>query len=268
MQRVTADYRLIMKTLVASMLKVALPALCLLALGTHTGCGGSSTGSGGGGGTGSTTGTGVPEVCLQSANCATDDDCASGAHCNMAISPPRCEKLYCDGVGAPCSESVTCKNGLACDGAESRCCSFEGAACNKDEDCCADDINGSWVPETCASGLCAKACLPKGNDCEVNDDCCSGLECRPDLDGFNHCEKPAQCPTCKDWIDIAGTPDSDLCPDAQTYLADMKTCGCEFCPGECTSSANCDGSFPAAIGPCKTCLQSHCGAELAACAAH
>jgi hypothetical protein len=46
--------------------------------------------------------------CLDPASCVDTTDCPSGSRCNLVLSPPRCQRLYCGGAGTACSESELC----------------------------------------------------------------------------------------------------------------------------------------------------------------
>lgn len=56
----------------------------------------------------------VPTDCLEPANCVDTTDCPSGARCNTALSPPRCQTLFCGPAGSLCSEDGLCTQGLGC----------------------------------------------------------------------------------------------------------------------------------------------------------
>ena len=55
-----------------------------------------------------------PTPCLSGDACVADVDCPSGHHCNTALSPPKCQKLYCGKVGTRCSEAALCETGYEC----------------------------------------------------------------------------------------------------------------------------------------------------------
>jgi hypothetical protein len=56
----------------------------------------------------------TPDQCLVGIPCVTDDDCEAGQHCNTALTPPACEKLYCGTSGSICDEDPLCSPGLFC----------------------------------------------------------------------------------------------------------------------------------------------------------
>jgi hypothetical protein len=114
-----------------------------------------------------------PADCITQAVCAAASDCQQGERCNLTLSPPKCQKLYCAGDSQSCDPAqgdVLCQQGFRClDGAMPYCCEprCDGHVCGPDPHCgvascgdCATGVhcqegecidNRTWYDET--SGL-------------------------------------------------------------------------------------------------------------------
>lgn len=47
-------------------------------------------------------------MCLEAPNCVDNTDCGAGSRCNLALSPPVCQRVLCGGAGTTCSEDGLC----------------------------------------------------------------------------------------------------------------------------------------------------------------
>jgi hypothetical protein len=111
-------------------------------------------------------------------NCASDLDCVMGYHCNDALTPPRCQKLYCGANGTPCSETANCIAGFVCfDGVCYMGCQIpaewkydEGCdACQQDK-CCGKIV-------ACANDAPCKAAFECVNACYGSTDAGTSDQC-------------------------------------------------------------------------------------------
>lgn len=179
--------------------------------------------------------------------CVIDADCPPGHHCNEAISPPTCQKLYCGGFGSACSEDGLCL---------SRKC--------RDEQCVSDCSGLECGPdpkygETCGTCTNGRVCTEGQCICRSEDHkgCCGGNVCWLDSCGYEG-TVVAACPrACLDGkcVDCAAVGQADCsgicltlgtnsdcskCGDACSWQRSCQdgTCKCPAdqadCSGTCT----------------------------------
>lgn len=134
---------------------VALCVALLVTGATVVSCGGSST---------------PADVCVTTTACATNDDCDTTQHCNLALNPPVCQTLFCGGLASLCSEPALCAN---------QTCPYGYCTCEPvctDLECGEDPVCGlsCGTCDTgfgCDAGLCVeRPCVPD----------CTGLTCGQD----------------------------------------------------------------------------------------
>lgn len=100
----------------------------------------------------------VPTECLTGVVCAADIDCLQGARCNLSLTPPACQTLYCAEAGQSCDPSAgdaLCKLGLFCLATTPPRCATckpacEGKVCG--EDGCGSTCGACGDGTTCTSG--------------------------------------------------------------------------------------------------------------------
>ena len=126
--------------------------------------------------------------CLENTICADDFDCTGGTRCNLAINPPRCQKIYCGLANTWCSEDAFCQTGYGCH--ESICrpcvdCNGECVFVESDPDHCGQCNNRVEPGQSCVDGVrlcadtskrdCGDGCLEVSS---IKDHCgACGVEC-------------------------------------------------------------------------------------------
>lgn len=193
--------------------------------------------------------------CQTAFRCASNEDCPSGQglHCNLRLSPPSCQLLYCGGISSPCSENPLCESQLCVDG---HCC---GKSYCYEMDCGVDSLCGAscgkcesgWL---CDSGKCKDDCagLHCGLSPNLSFDCgscdagwwCDSGACRDDCWGLQCGSSPhvgADCGGCDDgwWCD------DGVCKDDCTEIE----CGDSPHGSNCGS---CEDGFTCFSGVCKS----------------
>lgn len=108
-------------------------------------------------------GTSTPANCTMDVVCSEESSCPAESTCNFALTPPKCQRLYCAGEGATCSEDEHCTPGLGCDE-------------TTDPPQCSGGV-GDTCGETFTVGACGSA----------------PLNCAPDL----VCDPATDPPTCR-----------------------------------------------------------------------
>ncbi len=123
---------------------------------------------------GSTTTGPKPTGCVTTIECSTDEDCGDEMyHCNLALMPAVCQKVFCGELGSACSEPALCEHQycpIGFCGCERDCSTVE---CGPDPECglscglCDDEFK-------CEAGVCVPdPCVPECGDavCGLNPVC-------------------------------------------------------------------------------------------------
>jgi sulfatase modifying factor 1 len=163
--------------------------------------------------------------CLREQVCAGvqggREDCEPGERCNTTLAVPKCQKLYCAGVGESCDPSVgdsLCEKGLGCT-SSGQCRAPE---CGGRE--CGPDAYGFSCGE-CGGGL---SCSAEGQ-CVCPDPLKTGATC-------SECKDPlktgATCSECKDPLGFG-----ELCKTLDLELTEVTVSAYGQCvnAGECTT---------------------------------
>jgi hypothetical protein len=131
---------------------------------------GADAGTGGGSDGGPRdTGVAVATDCLEDTACVDTTDCPNGSRCNLRLSPPRCQQLFCGGEGTLCSEDGLCSSGLGCLNDVCRPCTPCGERCvdtQTDRSHCGRCFNSIRPDEQCVDGMrvCAEGRMMCGAD--------------------------------------------------------------------------------------------------------
>jgi len=110
-----------------------------------------------------------------------------GSHCNTALSPPACEKLYCGDEDSLCDADALCQQGLHCkDGGHGKVCN----ACNLCGNQCAVDFDND--PYDCG---CCNNRVPAGGVCRNGVPTCNnGVDCNGKCSNLAY--DPNNCGAC------------------------------------------------------------------------
>lgn len=182
----------------------------------------------------------VPTNCIrQTALCAGSEDCEKGERCNLALSPPKCQQLYCGTQGTICKSDVDedklCQQTLEC---RDHICSLPvmpdmakppSGSCSRNEDCetaskpyCGRDANGTRscraepkTPYGCNNvALCFGEC--DSASCLINSNCGDNAS--------DHARKLAQDAAsciyayCVVHSDCPATPSTSVSPSCEKCL--------------------------------------------------
>jgi hypothetical protein len=105
--------------------------------------------------------------------CAGSSDCAMGTRCNQALTPPRCEKLYCGAEGSTCDNDLLCAQGTTCSAGICSSGSLPGEPCN-------DTACSGGLVCVRSAGSCDATCQPSapplaptGAECSRDSECSS-----------------------------------------------------------------------------------------------
>lgn len=190
----------------------------------------------------------IPTACLSGAPCTMPGDCQQGERCNLKLSTPGCQKIYCADVFELCdpeadytNQDALCKTGLMCvDAAKPYCCKRDctGRECGSDG-CGGSCGNCPDAQDKCEGGQCV--CQPACEGVPCGDDGCGGLcgsgECRCGEDEANELGVGKPCTKgggeCKEGLECSADIHSD--PLGGAYFC-VKPCGDA---DNCGSNATC-----------------------------
>ena len=241
--------------------------------------------------------------CLDKDKCLDTTDCPAGHRCNLALTPPTCQELYCGTEGTACSEDGLCVAGATCFEGACRLPGHVGEVCGFSLPCVPGLVCGSardYSRSVCFSPRSEGApCDLDGNDCKAP------LSCQGSGAGLGQCLLPeppgssciwnSECTsktcfagTCTDVHGCTGPADSKAVAGV-SYGQLLFSEGCPGLPKKCTSSVSaltaasgaCVGCLTKVLGcghgqcslcdadpstqECRTCLEAECGAYYSKC---